>query len=84
MIKSNKLKSLNIKYHQRYEDYVSYDEATGTGTLAQSKPAELGSPAKDWDSRLTENGIDPNYFTVLDDTMKYRTWTGMDGSKMVH
>ena len=67
-----------------YDDYVSYDETTGTGTLAQSKPAELGSPAKDWDSWLTENGVDPNYFTVLDDTMKYRTWTGMDGSKMVH
>jgi len=67
-----------------YEDYFEFDEKSGTGTLAQNKKESEGSPAKNWDQWLLDNGIDPNYFCVLDDTMKFRTWTGAGGEKMVH
>lgn len=83
-----KVQQAQIPKHQLppkgYEEYVSWDETTGTGVVAQNKPIEEGSPAKDWDGWLLENGIDPNYFTVLDDTMKYRTWSAPNGDKMVH
>ena len=66
------------------EPFVEFDQKTGQGTVAANRDANEPAPSENWDSFLLENGVSPEHFKVLDDTMKFRTWTGPGGDKMVH
>jgi len=61
-----------------------WDEGTGEGKLVTDPKPSDSAAVKDWDQFLLDNGLDPEVFYVEGDTMKYRTWTGIGGDKMVH
>ena len=82
--KAQQAKIPKIKVPDGVEPYVEFDQKTGKGTVAANRGVNEPSPAENWDSFLLENGISPEHFKVLDDTMKFRTWDGVDGEKKVH
>jgi len=73
----------STKVPEGWEEGASWDEAKGEGKLTTSE-MPLKNTVKDWNPWLKKEGFDPKYFYIDEDTMKYRTWTGISGDKMVH
>ena len=63
---------------------ATWDESKKEGTLVTDALEFNGETVKDWDQFLIQEGFDPAHFYIDADTMKYRTWTGPGGDKMVH
>ena len=63
---------------------ATWDESKKEGTLVTDALQFNGDTVKDWDQFLIQEGFDPAHFYIDADTMKYRTWTGVNGDKMVH
>ena len=73
----------STKVPEGWEEGATWDEAKGEGKLT-TPSIPLSESITDWDPWLKKEGFDPKYFFIDADTMKYRTWTGINGDKMVH
>jgi len=73
----------STKVPEGWEEGATWDEGKGEGTLTTAS-MPLSDTVKDWNPWLRKEGFDPKYFYIDEDTMKYRTWTGISGDKMVH
>ena len=84
-LKTAKVKQVKAsqKVPEGWEEGATWDEATGEGKLT-TPSIPLSENITDWDPWLKKEGFDPKYFFIDADTMKYRTWTGINGDKMVH
>ena len=84
-LKTAKVKQANAstKVPEGWEEGATWDEAKGEGKLT-TPSIPLSESITDWDPWLKKEGFDPKYFFIDADTMKYRTWTGINGDKMVH
>ena len=81
--KAQQAKLPKIKVPDGWEASFEWDESTNSGKLI-TPVEEYKETVSDWDEFLAANGLNPEVFFIEGDTMKYRTWTGPDGSKMVH
>ena len=84
-LKTAKVKQVRAsqKAPEGWEEGATWDEAKGEGKLTTAS-MPLKDTVKDWNPWLKKEGFDPKYFYIDEDTMKYRTWTGINGDKMVH
>ena len=85
-VKTEKVKQAAIVAKDRsgWTPGATWDESKKEGTLVTDSIVFDGKGVKDWDPFLLQEGFDPKHFYIDADTMKYRTWTGVGGDKMVH